>query len=440
MKLARGFVMLLAVLPLCAQYAGPAILSRGEAPSAMAAPQISFRPFLSIGATYSTGLSGVGVADSQGNLPNDSSYGASLTAGVSGVHSWKHTRIGLDYSGSYYHFAQASYYDSISQGFGLGITHQLSRHMVFNLHQSAGMFSRSAPAAVALTSTLPFDPATNFIPTTDFYDNRTIYLTTQASMTIQRSTRLSFNLGGGLFTNVRRSSALYGAVGLSATGDVQYRVSRRATIGASYSFNHYGYSHDIASTFVHGAAGTFSLQVSRRTEFSAFVGFSRVESNFVQTVALDPALAALLGVSRGTLIAHQLLWAPNFSARLSRSFQHGVAYVSAGESIQPGNGLFLASRAVSGTVGYGYTGLRKWSVSTGLTYNSALSFGNIQGNYGNIAGSFGLSRTLVRSVSFVASFNGSKYRSGSFDKYNRVIYSASIGLGFAPGNVPVRLW
>src|ERR1035437_10553014 len=43
----RMLAVLAWAMPLFAQYAGPAILSRGEAPSALAQPQIDFRPFRS---------------------------------------------------------------------------------------------------------------------------------------------------------------------------------------------------------------------------------------------------------------------------------------------------------------------------------------------------------------------------------------------------------
>ena len=72
MNPARALFTLSFVLPAFGQYAGPAILSRGDAPAAMEAPQIKFQPFLSVGASYSTGLAGVAVVDTQGDLANAS--------------------------------------------------------------------------------------------------------------------------------------------------------------------------------------------------------------------------------------------------------------------------------------------------------------------------------------------------------------------------------
>ncbi len=70
-------------------------------------------------------------------------------------------------------------------------------------------------------------------------------------MTYQATSRLSFTFGGGYFTNLRHSGALYSASGESATGDAQYRVSRRATVGATYTFSHYAYTHSIGGAYIH---------------------------------------------------------------------------------------------------------------------------------------------------------------------------------------------
>jgi hypothetical protein len=51
-----------------------------------------------------------------------------------------------------------------------------------------------------------------------------------------------------------------------------------------------------------------------------------------------------------------------------------------------------------------------------------------------------MSRQIVKSLSFVSSFSASKYQSSSFSGYNRLIYSASVGLGFSPSNIPVRFF
>jgi hypothetical protein len=69
----RVIAALASVSPLFAQYGGPAILARGQAPGAMAATQIDFRPFVSVTGTYDTGLNGVSV-DANGAPVNDAKH------------------------------------------------------------------------------------------------------------------------------------------------------------------------------------------------------------------------------------------------------------------------------------------------------------------------------------------------------------------------------
>ncbi|MGD0872601.1 MAG: hypothetical protein ABSB88_23900 [Bryobacteraceae bacterium] len=439
MNPARALFTLVLVLPAFGQYAGPAILSRGDAPAAMEAPQIKFQPFLSVSASYSAGLSGVAVVDTQGNLANVSSYGVTFSGGISGSHSWRHTHIGLDYHASYTYYSTASNYNAFNQGLGFGLSHQVTRHIKFSLREALGWFSFNNPN-VGLTQTVPFDPAQSAIPTSDFYYTRTIYSTTQADIVIQKSTRLSFDLGGGLFIDRYGSSALYGVTGEDAMGDFQYRLSRRATIGASYSFTHYSFTSILSSSDIHGASLTYALRISRTVEFSGYGGFMRAETKFIQSVPVDPNVAALLGITTTSALVHNIIWAPNYSGRLSKTFARGVLYVAGGETITPGNGLFLTSRAASVMGGYGYTGLRRWSLGVGCTYTTALSISNVNGGYGSISGSFSMSRSLGHSLSFVTTYTATQYRSPNFTGYNRLIYSASVGIGWSPGEVPLRIW
>jgi len=434
----RWIVLLALAHPAFCQYGGPALLTRGEAPSAMAAPEIHFQPFVEISGVWDSGLAGVRVTDT-GQLANASSYGLSVAWGVSGMHSWRHTKLGLSYRGSVDHYFRQTAFDSVNQSILLGITHQLSRRMVLSLSESAGMFSRD-PGLLGLQQTVPFDPSTTYIPRTDFFDNRTIYLTSQGSLTIQKSARLSFDLGGGGFITRRRSTALYGLVGATAMGDVQYRVSRHSTIGAEYTYAYYSYTRILADSNVHGAAFTFAHQFTKELEFSGSAGAMRGESKYLQSVPLDPAIAALLGIGSTNLVGHQVVWGPSFSGRLSRTFRTGVFYVGAGRSITPGNGLFLTSTVTTALAGYSYTGIRRWSFSAYSNYSRGAAIGYIQGVYSTVGVAFSGSRQLMRYVHFTAGYYGSKYYSPDYNNYNRIVHTVRVGLGFAPGDVPLRIW
>jgi hypothetical protein len=432
--------------PAYAQYGGPAILSRGQAPTGMSPAQIDFRPFVTFEGNYDTGLNGVSV-DQNGKLVNDSGIGVSLSAGVSGLHSWKHTMLGLDYRISFRHYGNQSFYDGSDQALMLGLTQQLSRHVMFALRQSAGLSSQNYTQPI-LSSTIPFDPGIAYLPTTDFFDNRTIYFSTQADLRVQRSTRLSYDVGVDGFLTRRRSTALFGNKGVGARGDVQYRASRSITVGAAYSYTHYKFIGILSSTDVHGGVGTFSTRLSKTMEFSANAGFAFYETKFVRVVPIDPVVAAVICPPPGTTtqpcVATQLFygrnWSPNISARLSKTVPRGVLTLSGGHSITPGNGLFLTSASSTVNAGYGYTGLKRWSLNASSGYSWSDSVGNIIGRYASYSIGASVSRQIITSTHFVLGFNAHSYDSPDFKNYNRWAYNIHLGLGFTPGDVPIRLW
>lgn len=438
MNLYKALTCLSIAAPVFAQYAGPAILSRGEAPAAMSAPQIDFRPFLTVTGTYDTGLAGVSV-NSQGQLASSSSYGMQYTGGVSGIHSWKHTKLSLNYVGAYNQYLQNTFYDSSNQSLALGLYHQFSRRFALNLRESAGMFSQNY-TTLGLAQTVPFDSSQSYLPVTDFYDNRTIYSTTQADVIYQKNARLSFDFGGDEFINRRRSAALYSASGQSARADVQYRLTRRTSVGAQYNYTRYVYRNILGSTDAHSSVVTLSTRLSHWWEFSAFGGVTRVENRFEQEVALDPAVAALLGYATAPQLLYKVSYVPTFSARLSRTFHRGVFWVSGARAVTPGNGLFLTSTMITAGSGYTYTGLRRWSFTGQVFYERGDSLGNLVGTYGDISGGLSLSRQIVKSLSFVAGADVRRYQSPTYTQYNRDVYDAHIGLGWSPGAIPLRLW
>ena len=427
-----------AALPAFAQYAGPAILLRGEAPASMQGSVIDFRPFLSLGAGYISGLSGVSV-DPSGNVVDDSSVAMQVTGGVSGSHAWKHINLGLDYRASLQHTPKYSYYDSSDQNLNLGFTDRLTRHATLFVRETAGMVSNHF-GIVNLNPALPFDPSTAYIPTNQFFNNRTYYLSTQADLTVQRSTRLSFDIGGDGFLQRYRSYSLYGASGAGARADMQYRITRRSTIGIGYTYTHYSFDHIFSSTDLHGVVGTYAIRLSRNWEFSGYGGIMRVETKFQQQIPLDPAIAAILGISSATVVSYQKSIIPNVSGRISYTVHNGVFSVSGGHSVIPGNGLFLTSTSTTVQGGYSYTGLRRWSVNAGVGYSKSDSLGNVVGNYGGETGTLSVSRQLFRYTHGFLSANFAKYNSPDFSNYNRWTYYINAGLAFAPGDVALRLW
>jgi hypothetical protein len=73
-------------------------------------------------------------------------------------------------------------------------------------------------------------------------------------------------------------------------------------------------------------------------------------------------------------------------------------------------------------------------------YNRAQSIGNVLGTYGGVTGTLTASRQIVRNVHGVVSFSARKYTSVDFSLYNRLIYDVRVGVGYSPGDIPLRIW
>ena len=157
-------------------------------------------------------------------------------------------------------------------------------------------------------------------------------------------------------------------------------------------------------------------------------------------MAIDPAVAALIGVGSASRVSYQTDYIPNLSARVSRAVRKGTVFGSAAYMLNPGNGLFLTSKSTTAGVGYSYTGLKRWAISGSGTYNRSDSIGNVIGTYGSYSADLSVSRQVAPLTHGVLSFGLRHYDSGDFKDYNKWSYSARLALAFTPGDVPLRLW
>src|ERR1035441_5244099 len=100
-------------------------------------------------------------------------------------------------------------------------------------------------------------------------------------------------------------AGLYSFTGAGANGDVQYRLTSRSTIGATYGYVHFEYHGTFNATDVHTVSGTYAIRLSRSLEFSGSGGFSKSESKFLHSVAIDPVIGSLIGLTNGVAINHR---------------------------------------------------------------------------------------------------------------------------------------
>ena len=404
-------------------------------PGAPSSAPIAFRPFIGLNGIYDDGLLPVSV-NSQGRIPTADLFGVELALGLYGFHTWKHTTLALDYKGNFRHYSDRSYYDGSDQFLSLILTHQPNKRLVITLRNTAGTYSRD----YFLSSTLGILDS-NYLqtPENDIYDNRVIFLTTGADVIYRMTPRLSFDFGGEGYLVRRESSALYGLTGYDAHADVQYRMRRHTTIGLDYRYSYFGYTQGFGNSDIHSVGINYATQLTHRLQLAARIGGARVESTSLEQVALDPAIAALLGTSFGIQAAYQLHYAPDISARLTDTFRRSQFNLSFTDGVNPGNGVYLTSKMESGVAGYSYTGVRHWNFGADGSYTRLSALAQTLGAYTSYGVGGGATRDLKKGLHAVLRLDARRYDvAGNEFRHND--FRVLLGLSFSPGDVSLALW
>jgi hypothetical protein len=417
-------------------YAGPSILSRGFGPSASSTVLARFRPYVSVDGEYDSQLTSVSLR-SDGKVASGNSVGAALSYGISGSHRWKSAALDLNFRGDFRHYSRTSYNDGTDQTLDLNVQTRIARRVRLNLGLSGGTYS----SRFGYTgSTGYYDPLFTQRSTADLFDNTTIFAQTTARLIYQKSTRLSFSFGGTGFLVRRRSSALYGATGYGAAADVSYRVTRFASIGADYAFQHYEFIGVFGTSNIHSEAGNLSLRLSKNWELGLRAGVFRAENLLLQVVKVDPVIAAITGQSSGIAANYSIVHSPMFNARLNRAFRRGGCGLTYSRGVTPGNGILLASRSDAVGGDCSYSAQRSWNFNIGVSYSTLSALEQTIAAYRYADAHAGVTRSLKKGMFFSmrAALIDDMTKYGAFNAHK--YYRASIGFTYSPGDIPLSLW
>lgn len=418
------------------EYSGPAVLSRGITASQPMNPQNTrLTPQVNADFTENSGLNGVSTS-----APLGLESGMALSYGISGTKLLKMDTILLTYAGSYYHYFSASSYDSVSNQLNFAWTHKVSKRLQFALREQIMEFGQNN-VQINGTSVQSSTAGSTFIlasPATEVFDGRVLSASTEATVTYLFNPRLSASFFGSGFRTRRYSSNLYGDVGYQAGADLVYRFTKRVSAGGYYSFTHFDYSGVYGGSDVNTVGLNYSIAFTRRTELSAKVGGSRLETTGVQSYTLPPALAAILGFQTTTIAAYHLNYAPDASIQL-RHEETNVSYTLAyARGVSPGNGVILTSVRQNGNLGASYK-TRLWNFGSSIGYDSLLGYGTTSQSYRSIFISGNVYRKLAGNFSWHLRFD---YHHYLFDNtgYLRNNYVAAVGVAWSPGDLLNRPW
>jgi hypothetical protein len=416
---------------------GPGVLTRGFTVSPLADQQIKFRPYFTVSGIADDGL--VSPTTTNNQLTQQQNYGVDAGFGIAGRRVFKKDTFELEFHGDIYSYTPDSSYDGGNYVLALTYQHQVSRHILLALTENAGLYSTNFSL---LNSAVDLSAAgTNLLatPNTQLFDNRTLYLSTGADMVIEMSRRWSIDLGGTGFLVRRESTALYGTTGANARADTTYRFTRRFTVGAFYDYANYQFNHAFGGSNVNTEGMTLSYQLTRNFELRLRGGESKVYTQGIQVITLDPIIAAILGITQGTIAVQHTNYVPDVTVQLFSRFKVGTASLEYLQSVSPGNGLFLTSRRTSASGHYDYTGVRRWTFTLGGGYDDLITLGLLTGEYRSLTARTAVTRTLRSGFQGTASIEFRHYDlTGA--AFLRNSYRVTLGVAWAPGERPLKLW
>lgn len=427
-------------------YSGPAILSRtGQSPGRTGGDPLRFRVFGTTSGFYSGGMTPI-ATDKDGKAFDDTFAGATAGFGAYGVHAGKRSTTGVSYGGAYQLYSQRGYYNGINQNLSVNHEHQLSPKWTMGAGLGIAQMS-NVLGTQSRTPIIDSPFAPQFNPYNEVFDNRLYGISGQVGASYQHSARLTFSMGGGSFTTTRRSRSLVSSRGLSANGQITYALDRRTQVGAVYSYGVFYFPRGFGRSDINNWMGQFGRVLSPRWVASIGAGVYRAESQRLQQVRIDPAVAAIIGLGSSVQVAHNVN--NGLSVEAAVSGRYGRTGISFGYSrgLMPGNGVYLTSRQDQLFASASLTGAKRWNVGVFSSYGRLTQvFDGLTPNSGHFA-SYGAGVGFNYRLFSIVHFNSNAdYRRVRLDRnqvspiFSRDRYIISAGLAFSPGDMPLHIW
>ncbi|BDC51248.1 hypothetical protein F183_A35640 [Bryobacterales bacterium F-183] len=399
--------------------------------------------YADVSGVYDTGLLPYEL-DSNGNLLNPGAlYGVEAGIGVFGRKATRFASFGVDYRGTYRQYPGARSNPALDNNFngsdhflGLDMKKQQGRRISYQGHLTGGTSNR----VFSFGNFLLGNSFSNTLPVNEIFDMRIYSLAGGANMTYQPTARLSINLGGDALAVRRATSALTGVNGYMPHASVGYQIGRRTTIGGVYQFQHFDYARAFGESDVHIGSFVVAHQFNRWASIELGGGVFRADSAGTRTVAADPIIQKLLGLS--TVVE-------SFS-RVTNRGSGSVLFTAAGKKTRlaggfarvpsAGNGLTLLAMTDTASANLSYTADKRLSFGVTSAYTRTESISNDFG--GAFTTKFvGATTNYIIGRSF--GFNaGIMYRNLDVPLGTtlRNSYRVSFGLTWSPGEVVVPVF
>ncbi|HEY3738284.1 MAG TPA: hypothetical protein VGL53_00495, partial [Bryobacteraceae bacterium] len=343
--------------------------------------------------------------------------------GVYGTKRWRRTSIGLDYNGAYRGYTKNTYYNGADNFLGIEFGDQIDRKSLLNATVTAGTSSRVFGAVNGLVGV----PLGNILPTSDIFDGRTYFINGGMGISHQLTERFGFELRADGFRVERHSTALISVEGYSPKASLSYRLNKRDTVGTIYNFIHYDYPRAFGEADIHVAMGYWTHLLNPTWKFEVQGGTFIANSTGTQTIAADPVVQQLLGVSTITEAFARTVILPNGQVSLSGRTGNSSVTLSAYRGAGAGNGLTLATSEQSGSVSYNYVFSKHFNGGVHGTYSSSVALTSSADRYSILFTGFDMQ--YRPNTSLIYSFRGEYRKATVTSNTNYAGNAFQVGLG-----------
>jgi hypothetical protein len=392
-------------------YNGPAVLSRTYTLTRpMASRQIAWTWTAGASENFTSGL--IGASSTNVVTHTEDSFGTSANFTFQGRHFWEKDQLGVDLNTMFNRYSSAAAYNGANVILNLDYAHDFTRRLQLNIVESASILSQSGTLIEPLTQpgASPANINLGASPTLQVFDTSTRQTITQISLTFRKTNRLSFDYQGSVFGVDREGQGLYGNSGYQAQTDVSYRLTRKTTIGAYYSYLSYVFAHHVSDSNAQTAGLIYSYAFNRSMQLRTRGGVARIENQGLIAVAVDPTFASLIGQSSAIISSYHREYISDISAELVKDFgRRRTGNLSYAHGVSPGNGAILTStqQVITGAFGMSFGRHNNGSISVGRTTLDATL--GVMNHYTSDFGSLNFTRTLPHNATANLMFSYRRY-------------------------------
>jgi hypothetical protein len=296
-----------------------------------------------------------------GTVTDEAGAGIEGGGGVSAFHQWAKSDISLSYRGDYRSYFASGYPDGTDQNLNFLYRRMFSKRWSLAIGETAGIFNNSG-TYVSTT------PAQSQVVQLNPFTNKTKFAGTTLTLSYQQTKRLSYDFTGSWFLQRYNYSVGAGNSDLTGSASVLYRWTRRTTFSGSYSHSYFQYQGNRGSSDVDTVYLTLSHEFATHWRAGASGGFTHTSS--AGTAFVPVAILVDGQLVTGYVLGQydQKAFLPYLQGTLARTWRHSVFTATGGESVTPGNGLYLASRTIGVSGIYSLT-MRRSNFSAGGNFS-----------------------------------------------------------------------